>query len=951
MEVFGGTNPRQIFTMMMPGTTLNATDFAYDTTLEKPAIVQQAESKLVDQMFDISKVSGSSNGQHVSSQYMQALSVLVPKFNYMMPEVKQTLRNFLNQKVPDGTLLDDKPFDGTLQQYYFHLYDEYIAVKEAWEQKIVDKKNELSSSPGNEKELYLEWYEEVAEGELAKIDEALGKILGVFSPSDMNAILGTLASGPGGEVEEASNTVRDIRLASPTGGFFYPVDITPTDWFLDLASDMNPVDLLKDPEFIASSITAKRKAVASSVFQIQSMLVDMPTKRNIKAAADQMAAAQKAYTDAQNNIMNVYTDNTATAIEMYLSKYGADAATQKATNDPSGAKKEIDGNAAKASKAKKEDPPAESAEKRVEEATMPITPEDVKKLVEGQKKLIQAQSNLTTSSQRLSDAGMDLASKESQYFGQLPLVLKRLQAQLSEIDNQIKNLNMSSNNSDSDGMDVNPTYPDISAADLTAAANTLKTVEALDANSDLAAVKAAVTAPTYLTTAMGTFLGDASAKIQNMVEAMSETMATQSEAVSALRQAIETAVSASSVTTKTKFIAAVKTADTTTGKVIWTKIKDNTGDIPALNTALGTILDGYEGDQTTLFGNIVQAAKDAAAKSDATADTVLTAITTADTSDKTPFKAAATAVNTDGASAEELRAFIKKTVNWLVAGKHTHKKSEVAQRFMEMQLSFSSDDMSSSSSTDTSFSHSSWGVDLFFGSVGGSSSSSSSVTAKSSFDSSTEIKIGLKAAKVDIDRGWMNPGVFKLTDNMNRISKVKVSEGPMSTDDDKSVKWDNVSTMNEAIFPAFPTAFIIAKDISITFKVSESSMSAVHSVMDSKSVTGGGFLCFSASKSTSSHSDHQSFHSKTKGQVINIKMPGPQILGWYLETVPTDNSEQLTDAAASGNQELNILQYVNKIKELSKEKDNDKLSAGTSSNGTNGQNGRVVPNLSEIHHS
>ncbi|MEY4927381.1 MAG: hypothetical protein RI894_1817, partial [Bacteroidota bacterium] len=38
MQVFGGTNSNQMFSMLMPGTSLNPQTYAYDTTQTKPAL-------------------------------------------------------------------------------------------------------------------------------------------------------------------------------------------------------------------------------------------------------------------------------------------------------------------------------------------------------------------------------------------------------------------------------------------------------------------------------------------------------------------------------------------------------------------------------------------------------------------------------------------------------------------------------------------------------------------------------------------------------------------------------------------------------------------------------------------------------------------------------------------------------------------------------------------------
>ena len=51
-----------------------------------------------------------------------------------------------------------------------------------------------------------------------------------------------------------------------------------------------------------------------------------------------------------------------------------------------------------------------------------------------------------------------------------------------------------------------------------------------------------------------------------------------------------------------------------------------------------------------------------------------------------------------------------------------------------------------------------------------------------------------------------------------------------------------------------------------------------------------GFFCFSCSHSESSHSDSKSFYSSSSGNSYIIKIPGPQIIGWFLEWTDKDVS-------------------------------------------------------------
>ncbi|HAP76212.1 MAG TPA: hypothetical protein DCR14_09035, partial [Acidimicrobiaceae bacterium] len=422
MKVLGGNNPNQFFCMTMPGTMLNQSDFAYDTTGNKPATVTAAESRLVDQMFDIAQVTGSSNGERVSSQYLQALSALVPTFAPMMPAMKNSLREFLASPAPPDAVVEGVPYSGTIEGFYFALYEAWLDKKAEWDRLVIEQRRKLNP------EDFLEWYEGVAEGYLARIDAAEGRLLAAFSPTDMDAILGALAAGPGGELQEAIDQVLDLRLPSPSGGYIYPVDLQPSNWFLDLSSDQDPANLLKDPQFIAATIGARRQAILASISQVQSMLSQMPTTGAIAAAAKTYSDAQSAYTTAQNQLLDAYTTNTVTAVELLMA--AASGGESEAAVEGVEGVEELDATVESVSKASGDSPVQTSA---ANSDGSPLSPDDLKKLVDGQTAVIKAQSALVDGASALSAAGMNLAAQQAAYFGDLPSLLARLQSQLSDL--------------------------------------------------------------------------------------------------------------------------------------------------------------------------------------------------------------------------------------------------------------------------------------------------------------------------------------------------------------------------------------------------------------------------------------------------------------------------------------------------------------------------------------
>lgn len=194
----------------------------------------------------------------------------------------------------------------------------------------------------------------------------------------------------------------------------------------------------------------------------------------------------------------------------------------------------------------------------------------------------------------------------------------------------------------------------------------------------------------------------------------------------------------------------------------------------------------------------------------------------------------------------------------------------------------------------TSKNSSSSGVDFLFGNYKSESGFSSNIDATALSSSNMTIDIGFLATKVSIVRNWFNPGVFLLNKDMFRSSSTKISDGSKDADVQKN-----------NLFPCYPTAFVIAKDITIRFNIEATTDCSIKTALESHAARGDGFLGFSGRNSTSS--------SDSKG--ITIKIPGPQIIGYYLQIVPADSGAPI-DTTNQRNMDVSILDFVNHYKEV-----------------------------------
>ncbi|KAI0058158.1 hypothetical protein BV25DRAFT_1296423 [Artomyces pyxidatus] len=103
-SVFGSTG-NQYLALQLPTRYLDKSSFAYKTSgiysnFTKPVVVNEAEFRLTDELFDVAKVVSGPNGKSLSLLYEQALNNLVPKYQSdSLRTQRERIRNWLLTKV------------------------------------------------------------------------------------------------------------------------------------------------------------------------------------------------------------------------------------------------------------------------------------------------------------------------------------------------------------------------------------------------------------------------------------------------------------------------------------------------------------------------------------------------------------------------------------------------------------------------------------------------------------------------------------------------------------------------------------------------------------------------------------------------------------------------------------------------------------------------------------
>ena len=92
------------------------------------------------------------------------------------------------------------------------------------------------------------------------------------------------------------------------------------------------------------------------------------------------------------------------------------------------------------------------------------------------------------------------------------------------------------------------------------------------------------------------------------------------------------------------------------------------------------------------------------------------------------------------------------------------------------------------------------------------------------------------------------------------------------------------------MLPAFPTGFVVAKDVTIRIQSSKEESESSRQYMENHEASGGGIFGFRHNSSNSSRSQSESAYFGSSANYFYIRIPGPQILGWFLELTPADNA-------------------------------------------------------------
>lgn len=147
--------------------------------------------------------------------------------------------------------------------------------------------------------------------------------------------------------------------------------------------------------------------------------------------------------------------------------------------------------------------------------------------------------------------------------------------------------------------------------------------------------------------------------------------------------------------------------------------------------------------------------------------------------------------------------------------------------------------------------------------------------------------ISMNVAKIGIERDWFHPGIFALTQNMIKLGNVLISP---KEDDYDGFNENRFKDMSKCIFPCYPTAMVIARDISITFEFNDNTvMQEAYELIEKQALSNCGFLMF-RNMSGNSTIQQSSSHVSSQNKSVIVRIDSTQLIGYCLEATRADKS-------------------------------------------------------------
>ncbi|MBR3669350.1 MAG: hypothetical protein IKN70_05010 [Fibrobacter sp.] len=188
------------------------------------------------------------------------------------------------------------------------------------------------------------------------------------------------------------------------------------------------------------------------------------------------------------------------------------------------------------------------------------------------------------------------------------------------------------------------------------------------------------------------------------------------------------------------------------------------------------------------------------------------------------------------------------------------------------------------------------GIEFLF--LGTKNQTSATPVLETLLDQSCDVEIDMNVSKVGIERDWFNPGVFALTRDMLKLGDTLISPA----DDYTDMSDERLGEMQKCLFPSYPIAMIIARDIKLSFKFKQTAnIEEFYQYFEKHAKYGGDFLIFKGTSITSGNPS--GVHScLVNDDTIVLKIDTTQLIGYYQEATRADKSAKFEATSISSHE-------------------------------------------------
>ncbi|KAJ6632397.1 hypothetical protein B0H10DRAFT_13911 [Mycena sp. CBHHK59/15] len=378
LKQFFNPGGNQIFTLQFPGRFLDQGSYAWDTSLAgiygqfiKPTAVNEAEFRLVDQLYDLTDRVGGPNGTNLSIVYEQLLNNLLPKYvenglakqqdqirGWLMKDVpiSQWIRDIMARQqereqalasalavsmgtapasssttgsdipAPANALAPGVMFDisskstssgDSLNRIELSelLMNEYLYAKQDWETErdaLISQASQADLGTPDSQKALNELTRKLAHITATRQAQLAAKysdaVVRGYSHS-VREYMGYLdIASPAEALQNAKDSLRESAMSSLDGSMkVYPVQLSPLDWFEGLSTSFTMEDLTQDPEIIRSQINSKSQQL--DTLNAQLVALQMGAKGDPKDLQNKVLAAQTGLDTAQSTLAQTYSNN------------------------------------------------------------------------------------------------------------------------------------------------------------------------------------------------------------------------------------------------------------------------------------------------------------------------------------------------------------------------------------------------------------------------------------------------------------------------------------------------------------------------------------------------------------------------------------------------------------------------------------------------------------------